>query len=71
MAAGKHVVPGILLAVVGLVFIGVAVFQPAFLWDMGKVRTGREAIGDTGTAIFFGVVGAALAAVGLVHALRR
>jgi hypothetical protein len=41
--------------VIGAIFILVGIFRPAFLWDMGKVRTGREWFGDAGmSGIFIG-----------------
>jgi hypothetical protein len=71
MAAGKHVSTGILLIVVGIVFILIALLRPGFLWDMGKVRAGRDVVGDTGVAVFFCILGAAMGVVGLVLARRK
>ena len=71
MAAGNNKLIGTALAIGGLIFILVAVVQPAFLWEMGKVQQGREWFGDTGVAVVFGVFGCILSAVGLVLALRK
>lgn len=55
----------------GLLFVLIAVFRPAFLWDMGKVRTGREVIGDTGVSIFFAAIGVAMAAAGIFLSRKK
>ena len=51
--------------VVGAVFLATAVFRPPFLWNMGKVATGRALAGDTAVAVLFGALGVLLPLAGL------
>lgn len=57
--------------VIGALFAIVALARPSFLWEMGKVRAGREWIGDTGVTIFFLVIGLAVAAAGTALLLKK
>jgi hypothetical protein len=66
MAAGKDkLLAAALVVTVGLAFILTAIFRPSFLWEMGKVRQGREWLGDAGMAAVYGVFGAIVVGVGL------
>jgi hypothetical protein len=49
---------------VGLIFVIVGAAKPEFLWEMGKVKTGREAIGDTALSAIFIGFGALFAGLG-------
>jgi len=56
--------------IVGALFVLTALARPDFLWNMGKVRMGREWLGDTGMSACFLVVGIALASAAAVLILR-
>ena len=34
--------------VIGALFILIGILRPAFVWDMGKVRSGRDWLGEAG-----------------------
>ena len=71
---GEQKIPiavGILPLVVGAAFVVIAIARPAFIWNLGKVRAGREWMGDTGVTAFLIVVGLALIGAGVAVVLRR
>ena len=61
----------LLVIVVGLSFVLIGAAKPGFVWDMGKVKAGREAIGDGALGAVFIVFGAVFATVGAVLLKRR
>jgi len=53
---------GIFLAVWGVAVEAIAVIKPAAVWKLGKIQGFIQLMGDTGTTIFFVIIG--LAALG-------
>jgi uncharacterized membrane protein len=47
----------VLLSLWGLATMAVAIFQPGFVWNNPKTSGFKSLLGDTGTVIFFIVVG--------------
>jgi len=58
------IITGALLALIGLA-------RPSFVWNLGKMRQGRDWMGETGMTVLFVVFGVAMIAVGLVAARKR
>jgi hypothetical protein len=45
----------LMAVVVGALFVAAALLKPAFMWDLGRIRLGREWFGETGmTALMVG-----------------
>ena len=65
------IVVAILPMIVGLLFVVFALAKPDFLWSMGKVRAGREWMGEGGMTAAFVVVGLALIGVGAAVMMKR
>ena len=60
------------LALLGVLLVAYAVFvfyvsvkKPEKVWEMGKVRGFRKALGDAGTVILFIVFGLAMGGLGI------
>lgn len=61
----------ILPIVIGLAFVVLAIAKPDFVWTMGKVRAGREWMGETGMTVFFVGIGLALIGAGVAVMMKR
>jgi hypothetical protein len=57
-------ITAIVSLVVGMAFVIIGLTRPGFFWDTGKVRAGRELVGDAGVTAFFVALGAILVFVG-------
>jgi hypothetical protein len=53
-----------LALIVGGAFVLAAILRPAFLWELGRVRSGREWFGETGARLFYGGMGVLFLALG-------
>jgi hypothetical protein len=56
---------------VGGTFVVTGALRPEWLWNLGKVQTGRRWFGEGGVAALFIVFGSAFALMGAVFALRK
>ncbi len=65
-----RMVLGTLLAVVGLVWVGVGAFDWDWVIKSANNRLFLSLLGRTGTRIFYLAGGAALAVVGILYALQ-
>lgn len=60
-----------LVAAVALAFIAIGIARPPWLWDLGRVRTGRAIFGEGGTRAFFVGLGVVLLGVAIAAYRRR
>lgn len=58
------------LTFVALAFAMIGIFRPEFLWNLGKVQTGRRLLGENGMSAFFIVLGALLVAMAIFTFIR-
>ena len=56
---------------IGLLFVASGAIRPEFVWELGKLRSGRAWLGDAALATVLIVFGLALAAVGGILLRRR
>lgn len=64
------VVP-LMVIIMGLLFVVFGAAKPEFIWETGKVRTGREAIGDRALGAIFMGFGALFAGMGGLLLCKR
>ncbi len=64
------VVP-LMVIVMGLLFVVFGATKPEFIWETGKVKTGRDVIGDGALGAIFIAFGALFAGCGLLLLKRR
>lgn len=58
-------------AAVGLAFVLIGLLRPGFIWQLGKVRAGREWLGEGGMTGLLVVFGLILIGVGVAVWVRR
>lgn len=58
------------LAFVALAFAMIGILRPEFLWNMGKLQTGRRLLGENGLSVFFIVLAALLLAMAIFTFVR-
>ena len=60
----------LVLSFVALAFAMIGIFRPEFLWNMGKLQTGRRLLGDSGLGAFFVVLAVLLLAMAIFTFVR-
>ncbi|MDD3095255.1 MAG: hypothetical protein WC372_00280 [Candidatus Neomarinimicrobiota bacterium] len=56
---------GIFLVLWGIMAVGISVAKAGKIWNMGKIQAFVKILGNTGTRIFFIVVGLAVLGLGI------
>lgn len=58
----------IVILLIGLYFVYGVMFKPAIFWERGRIVRTRSVMGDRGTLIMYGILGAVMVVVGIIGA---
>jgi hypothetical protein len=61
----------VVTVVVGAAFVLIGLLRPTFLWNLGKIRAGRDWIGDGGMTAALVIFGLVIVGLGVTLFIRR